>query len=858
MKMTLNSQTIQSQTPATSATANNERQSATLPTSENRSTSPNSSPRSSPKPSPRPQTKKEHANRSSDSHLSASYKESSVSKQELLHSLTDVCASSLPPRAVHSANELSVPEFIRQDSANSSVKDHKVTRSKKKSAWYSALYPTYKSRSEEFKKTFKDMPDDERLVVDYSCAMQKEILVHGRLYVSQNHLCFYANIFGWETNVTVRWRDVTAITKEKTALVIPNAILVSTRQDKYFLTSFVARDKTYLMLFRIWQNVLMDKPMGAKEMWHLVHQCYGEELGLTSDDEDYVSPSGGDDEKHSGRFSLESYSEECGSNADASSPSAIDQLLNDVKADETQPIPIRNHNGTTEPLDRSPLKPDMNLADINLPTDMSDTSDSDGEKAKALGSLSVPTNNSQYEQHDNSYNAIIDSRNIQLNSYISQQHSKTNNAKRKHNKTPPSSKRHPLPHDDSSPSPPNYKQAQSSTTTPKNSSSRLTTHNNCSSALFVDYDNNKQQQIQQSPVDDPSRSSSDEKLYPICTALHEGKQLMNEVVPMHVDRLFTLMFTASKFFLDFHQLRRTTDLSQTEWTFNAADGTKTRCVNLTAALNQTIGPKTAQVRETQTMLPCCKAGFLYAIDMETSNGGIPYADSFFIMVHFCLHKITDNQSSIAVYAQIKYKKSVWGLVKSMIEKNCWAGLEDFYNSLAIALHAEAEDSILNPEKRKVRVKQRSRVVQRTCSERTPNRSGSILKPIDPVQAGYKPDLATLIVFGVLILLVILNILLYYKLWSLEESPPYSIMDLHLIKNPPKNPDDWIKLLRQQEVLHSVEMQKWQQILKTAIQLLKQTEESLNELQKSIHPAYTSKLMSVFQSQKAAQAQRTEL
>jgi hypothetical protein len=37
---------------------------------------------------------------------------------------------------------------------------------------------------------------------DYSCALQKDILVHGRLYVSQNYLCFYANIFRWETSVS--------------------------------------------------------------------------------------------------------------------------------------------------------------------------------------------------------------------------------------------------------------------------------------------------------------------------------------------------------------------------------------------------------------------------------------------------------------------------------------------------------------------------------------------------------------------------------------------------------------------------------------------------------------------------------
>lgn len=30
--------------------------------------------------------------------------------------------------------------------------------------------------------------------------------------------------------------------------------------------------------------------MSTQEMWQWVHSCYGDELGLTSDDDDYVAP----------------------------------------------------------------------------------------------------------------------------------------------------------------------------------------------------------------------------------------------------------------------------------------------------------------------------------------------------------------------------------------------------------------------------------------------------------------------------------------------------------------------------------------------------------------------------------------
>jgi hypothetical protein len=37
--------------------------------------------------------------------------------------------------------------------------------------------------------------------LDYGCALQREILVQGRIYISENHICFHAKIFGWVTDV---------------------------------------------------------------------------------------------------------------------------------------------------------------------------------------------------------------------------------------------------------------------------------------------------------------------------------------------------------------------------------------------------------------------------------------------------------------------------------------------------------------------------------------------------------------------------------------------------------------------------------------------------------------------------------
>ncbi|XP_022644443.1 GRAM domain-containing protein 1B-like isoform X1 [Varroa destructor] len=170
----------------------------------------------------------------------------------------------------------------------------KKAKKNRKPAWYQHLIsPTYKSKCADFRRLFakEGVPETEMLIDDYSCALQRDILAHGRLYVSQNFFCFYANIFKWETCVVLKCQDLTSMTKEKTALVIPNAIVCQTENERYFFTSFAARDKTYLMLFRIWQNALLAQPMSNRECWRLVHHRYGDELGLSTDDEmDYIAP----------------------------------------------------------------------------------------------------------------------------------------------------------------------------------------------------------------------------------------------------------------------------------------------------------------------------------------------------------------------------------------------------------------------------------------------------------------------------------------------------------------------------------------------------------------------------------------
>ncbi|RDB29293.1 putative membrane protein C20F10.07 [Hypsizygus marmoreus] len=116
-------------------------------------------------------------------------------------------------------------------------------------------------RNADFHELFPNVPEGDYLIEDYGCALQREILIQGRLYISENHICFHANIFGWITDLSIPINEITHLEKKMTAFVIPNAIQITTRQNKYTFASFLSRDTTFDVIYNIWK---LERPDDAE------------------------------------------------------------------------------------------------------------------------------------------------------------------------------------------------------------------------------------------------------------------------------------------------------------------------------------------------------------------------------------------------------------------------------------------------------------------------------------------------------------------------------------------------------------------------------------------------------------------
>ncbi|CCE86566.1 Piso0_005062 [Millerozyma farinosa CBS 7064] len=114
-----------------------------------------------------------------------------------------------------------------------------------------------KKRNQEFHHVFKNIPPDERLIHDLSCALSKDILVQGRMYLSEHYICFNSNILGWVTNLTIPFHEVIKIEKKSTAVLFPNGIVIRTLHRKYVFATFLSRDSTFLLITNIWHKVLV-------------------------------------------------------------------------------------------------------------------------------------------------------------------------------------------------------------------------------------------------------------------------------------------------------------------------------------------------------------------------------------------------------------------------------------------------------------------------------------------------------------------------------------------------------------------------------------------------------------------------
>ncbi|XP_072243357.1 GRAM domain-containing protein 2B isoform X1 [Leuresthes tenuis] len=122
--------------------------------------------------------------------------------------------------------------------------DSKIERKK-------SHYSQLSKNNSQYHKIFKEISKEELLRQSYPCALQKDILYQGRMFVSNHWICFHSKVFGKDTKIAIPVMSVTNIKKTKTAILVPNALVIATANDRYVFVSFLSRDNTYKSLMSV-------------------------------------------------------------------------------------------------------------------------------------------------------------------------------------------------------------------------------------------------------------------------------------------------------------------------------------------------------------------------------------------------------------------------------------------------------------------------------------------------------------------------------------------------------------------------------------------------------------------------------
>ncbi|EGI61255.1 TBC1 domain family member 9, partial [Acromyrmex echinatior] len=122
---------------------------------------------------------------------------------------------------------------------------------------------SFKTVSFKFHQLF-NIPKEDKLVNYYSCSYWKSRLPRqGWLYLSVNHMCFYAYILARETKLTIRWTDITELNKTS-SLIVPDSIRVVTRDNKeHYFSMFIHKSETYSLMEQL-TNIAMKRLIDEK------------------------------------------------------------------------------------------------------------------------------------------------------------------------------------------------------------------------------------------------------------------------------------------------------------------------------------------------------------------------------------------------------------------------------------------------------------------------------------------------------------------------------------------------------------------------------------------------------------------
>ncbi|XP_056346318.1 protein Aster-C isoform X5 [Oenanthe melanoleuca] len=322
-----------------------------------------------------------------------------------------------------------------------------------------------------------------------------------------------------------------------------------------------------------------------------------------------------------------------------------------------------------------------------------------------------------------------------------------------------------------------------------------------------------------------------------------GRLFINRVFHITADKMFEILFTNSHFMQRFLNSRSIVDAVSTPWNRDS-NGNQLRTLTYTVTINNPLCGKFTTATEKQILHKQSQKGQSYQVDAEVLTHDVPYHDYFYTVNRYCISRTSSHKCRLRVSAEVKYKKQPWGLVKSVIEKNTWGGIQENFKQLESDLLMEeyAINQSIEDSGKLLALRRRRRTLHRGLAESLPKRSSQHSSGDMGVESqgsliGRKRDAvsrttAIIVVMSVfLLLLVLLNITLFLKLSKIEHAAQ-SLYHVQLQEESSLNISPEIVSKEEIPQYDKEQVKHVKGVLRDSIEMLEQLKISLSMLQRS--------------------------
>uniref|UniRef100_A0A8C5TAE0 GRAM domain containing 1C n=1 Tax=Malurus cyaneus samueli TaxID=2593467 RepID=A0A8C5TAE0_9PASS len=392
--------------------------------------------------------------------------------------------------------------------------------------------------------------------------------------------------------------------------------------------------------------------------------------------------------------------------------------------------------------------------------------------------------------------------------------------------------RHMLPGVEESPS---EKQMKSPLPSLERKPAKLVRSRSLEKSLDLNENENLPEKSSASDSEEVKETVSDNDLY--------GRLFINRVFHITADKMFEILFTNSHFMQRFLNSRSIVDAVSTPWNRDS-NGNQLRTLTYTVTINNPLCGKFTTATEKQILHKQSQKGQSYQVDAEVLTHDVPYHDYFYTVNRYCISRTSSHKCRLRVSAEVKYKKQPWGLVKSVIEKNTWGGIQENFKQLESDLLMEeyAINQSIEDSGKLLALRRRRRTLHRGLAESLPKRSSQHSSGDMGVESqgsliGRKRDAVSrtttiIVVMSVfLLLLVLLNITLFLKLSKIEHAAQ-SLYHVQLQEESSLNISP--EMVSKEEIpqYDKEQVKHVKGVLRDSIEMLEQLKVSLSMLQRS--------------------------